>query len=242
MSMKLISRNELRTLLLLQTSSAIVSIIGVIEPDMRAKDAEGTANPYKAGRTLDDGFTVGKVNKVGGRIGTDYDKEVSNQLTKEIEAERAAANLPALNAAELEAEIADRFRKGTSWHRPIFSDNDKPTVLSVHKKHGEDGGFYLRYIVTSEGSPEYLRYADGGTEPKENVTPFIAPRSEYRNQGATDPRIFRVYALENIVEIAIGGERYRITDNFTDRPMQMRERIWDIAEQYLSGERKMQTV
>ncbi len=237
--MKLITRNELRTLLLNQTSAAMVAIIGVVPPDLKAKDAQGVRNPYMAGRKLADGFTIGKVNKVGGRIGTDYDREVTSQLTKEIEAQRATNGLDPLSPAELEAEIDRRFRAGTSWHRPIFGANGKPTVLSVNKKTDDDGPAYLRYIVSSEGSPEYLRYEDGGTEPAENITPFRSAPSTYSNQGADDPRIFRTYALENIVEIKIGGERYRISDNFTDRPMAMRNRIWTIAEEYVNGDRNM---
>lgn len=240
--MKLITRNELQTLLLKQTRATIVSIIGVTPPDMRAKNAAGEPNPYRIGRGENARLTIGKVNKIQGRIGTDYDSEVTNQLTKEIEAERIANGLPTLNADELNAEIDRRFTPGTSWHRPMFDASGKPTVLSVHKKHGENGGFYLRYMPSAKGEAEYLRLDDGSTVDSEAVAPFLSPTSTYSNQGAEKPRIFLVYALENIVEIRINGERYRISDNFTDRPMEMRNRIWTIADEYVEGERTMTKV
>jgi hypothetical protein len=241
--MKLISRNQLRTLLLGVTANTIISMVVVTEPDTRATGTNGLSNPFKAGRTMKDGLTIGKVTKVNGTIAGRYERVVENRLAKVIEAERAAANLAPLSAEQLEAEIQDRFRKGESWHRPIMAE-DGPTCLSVNKKDkGDDGAAYLRFIFKAVGTPEYLRLADGTTEPTENVEPYLAPRSDYSNQGLGDDAVkFVVYGIENIVEIAIGGERYRITDNFTDRPMEMRERIWDIAEAYLIGERSMMKV
>lgn len=241
--MKLITRHELRTLLLSQTSATIVSIIGVTTPDMKAKNAEGDRNPFMAGLKLADGFTIGKVNKIQGRIGTDYNNEVENQLTKEIEAERMAENLPPFSKEELEAEIANRFRKGESWHRPIMAKNGKPTVLSVNKKdNGDDGSAYLRYVPSAKGEADYLRLENGSTVDADRIIPFLPPPSKYANQGTEKPRVFLTYALESIIEIRINKEHYRISDNLTDLSMPMRNRVWEIAEEYFNGERKMSVV
>ena len=242
--MKLITRNELRTLLLAQTGATIVSLVSVVEPDLRAKDDNGNANPFMAGRKLADGFTIAKTNKATGRIDTDYNREVENQLRKEIIEERMAANMPPLPTNELEAEIEARFRKGESWHRPIMAANGRPTPLSVNKKDGpnDDGAAYLRIIISAEGDSEFLKYEDGATVPSENVIPFNQKKKPYANQGTKQPRQIRTYGLENIVEFTMNGERYRVADNFLSRPEAMRHRIWDIAEQYLNGERRMAQV
>ena len=242
--MKLITRNELRTLLLAQTSPTIVSMVCITEPDMRATSKDGEQNPYRIGRGKAAVLTIGKVNKVNGSIAGRYERIVENRLEREIIAERMAANLPLLPPAELEAEIQARFLKGESWHRPIMAA-DGPTCLSVNKKDADDdGSAYVRFIFKAKGEAEYLRYADGATVEAEKVNPYLSERSDYGNQGLSEENKVRfvVYAIENIVEIAIGGERYRIADNFTDRPAEMRQRIWSIAEQYLNGERRMAQV
>lgn len=239
---KLITRSELRTLLLAQTGATIVSLVSVVEPDLRAKDDNGERNPFMAGLKLADGFTIAKTNKATGRIDTDYNNEVENQLRKEIIAERMAANLPPLPTNELEGEIQARFRKGESWHRPIMAANGRPTPLSVNKKDDDDGAAYLRIIVSAEGDSEFLKYEDGATVPSENVIPFNQKKKPYSNQGTKEPRQIRTYGLENIVEFTMNGERYRVADNFLSRPTEMRHRIWNIAEEYLSGERSMAKV
>ncbi|MGE9159687.1 hypothetical protein, partial [Escherichia coli] len=48
--------------------------------------------------------------------------------------------------------------------------------------------------------------------------------------------------LESIIEIAIDGERYRITDNFTAWPIETRTRLWNMADEYVAGEKKMAQV
>lgn len=243
---KLINRSELRAILLSQTAATIVSLVSVIEPDLRAKDDNGNANPFMAGSKLAHGFTVAKANKATGRIDTDYNREVESQLRKEIIAERMEAGMPPLDPSELETEIESRFRKGTSWHRPIMAANGRPTPLSVNKKDGDndDGATYLRIIITAEGDEdcEFLKYEDGATVPSEDIAPFNQKKKSYGNQGTKEPRQIRTYGLENIVELTMNGERYRIADNFLSLPQEMRNRIWTIAEEYLSGERRMAKV
>jgi hypothetical protein len=242
--MRIITRNELRTLLLAQTAATIVSMVCVTPPDMRANSKDGEPNPYRVGKGKAAYLTVGKVNKVNGNIAGRYERIVENRLEREIISERMTANLPPLPKAELEAEIQARFIKGESWHRPIMAD-DGPTCLSVNKKDQDDNGSaYVRFIFKAKGEAEYLSLDDGATVESEKVYPYLSDTSNYSNQGLSEENTvkFVVYSIENIVEIAIGGERYRIADNFTDRPTEMRQRIWDIAEEYLSGDRKMATV
>jgi hypothetical protein len=241
--MKITTCQELRTMLLAQTTATIVSIVSVVEPELRAKNDDGEPNPFMAGTKLADGFTIAKTNKAMGRIDTDYNREVENQLKKEIIEERMEAQLPPLDPDEMETEISNRFRKGTSWHRPIMAANGRPTPLSVNKKNADDNGpAYLRIIVSAEGDSEYIRYADGATVDNDSVKPFDQKVKPYSNQGTKEPRKIRTYKLENIVEIAINGERYRIADNFTSRPQAMRNRIWDIADEYLNKDRSMAKV
>jgi hypothetical protein len=238
--MKLITRNELETLLLGITASTIVSMVCVTTPGMRAKSAEGVANPYRIGVGKNATITLGKVNKVNGNISGRYDRIVENRLSREIEAERAAENLPPLTNDELEEEIQRRFRQGTSWHCPVM-DNLEPTCLSVNK-NDLNGERYLRFVFKAKGAPEYIDLENGNMVANERVNPYLSPVSEYENQGLEDKVIFVCYKLCNIVEIAIGGERYRILDNFAEKSEALRNKAWDIAEEYLSGERRMAKV
>jgi len=233
--MKLIPLAKLHALLLAQTQATIVSIVSCIEPKLKAKDVDKNRNPFMAGLTLKDGFTIGKVNKAQGRVDTNWQNEVKNELTANIEAERAASNLPPLSGDALEAEIANRYKFGTSWHRPIMA-GERATALSVNKKDDDNGPAYLRIVVSAQGSSEYLRYSDGSTVEKNEVQPFE------QDSYSSAPREIRTYALSSIVEIRINGESYRVIENFMDKPIQMRERVWEIAEAYCNGESKMSKV
>lgn len=234
---KLITRNELTALLLATTAQTIVSMVCITEPKMRA-----TGNPFRIGRGENAVLTIAKANKVNGTINPKYQQIVLNKHKREIEAERLANGLPTLSAAELDKAAEARPSFGTSWHTPVLNAEGQPTCIS-RKAKNDTGERYIRFVVKAAGAAEYLRYADGSNVPTEEIAPYLAPKSEYGNQNLGDDAvIFVVYDLANIVEIANGGERYRISDNFTDRPMEMRSRVWDMAEEYLEGERKMQAV
>ncbi len=239
--MKLISRNDLREILFAQTKATIVSIVSCIEPDLKKTGADGSLNPFMAGLKLDDGLTVCKVNKAGGRVDTDYQKEVINQAAREIQAERALNNLPPLDKDELQRQAEARPTFGTSWHEPVLAEDGRVTALSRHKK--DNGTEYLRIIVAAQGDEaEYLRNADGVSVSSETVELYDKPKSPPKNQGLDKPKQPRTYKLASIVEIRINGEVYRVADNFMDKTENLRRAIWDIAEAYMIGEKSMHNV
>ncbi len=234
-----ITRSELRAFLLARTASSMVSLITVTDPDMYvgAKGVRGGPKCPKADAI--------KINKLGVNIAGRYDKTVENALEREIKAERELAQQPPLSADEMAREVMARFRKGESWHRPIF-DGDEPTCLSVNKKIQQgaeaDAPAYLRMVVQHRGDAVFLDPKDGTEIPKSELSDWLKPPSEYKNQGLEKPKVFLCPGLDSIVEIAIDGDRYRITDNFQQYPLPSREVLWNIAEEYLSGERKMTKV
>lgn len=239
--MNLITIDELASLLKSQRKQTMISVVSMTVPKMKAKDANGIRNPFMAGDKLGDGFIIDKINKSNGTICGEYDRMVINKSKAEIIAERAAANLPPLDADTLNAEAAARPSFGSSWHRPLIIDGET-TCLSYNPK--EPSRLYLRFVYRSKGKAEYLSGIDGSSIETEAVSPFLAQASSYANQGLSDGNevIFVVFALESILEIALNGKRYRILDNFANKERTARNKAWDVAEQYLNGELKMQAV
>lgn len=242
--MKVISRQELINRLSEQTEQTFVSMVCMTAPDMKAKNAEGEPNPYRIGKGKAAVSTIGKVTKVNGTVCGRYERIVTNKAKRNIIEQRAAANLPPLAPEQLDAAAAAVPDFGDSWHTAILDENGKPTCLSINKNNPNNGKVYIRFIFKAKGEAEYVFEADGATEPSENVYPFLSPSSDYSNQNLADGDEVRfvVYDIDNIAEIAIGGERYRIIDNFADMTEGARNKVWGIAEQYLEGQRKMQTV
>jgi hypothetical protein len=240
-----ISFAELKARLLAQTDSAMVSFIAVTEPDMKAKDKDGNLNQFRIGKGKTAVLTCCKLNKVNGNIASRYERVVENRLAKEIQEERTAEGLPLLTSDQLEDEIEERFWKGTSWHRPIPAA-DGMTCLSVNKKDpdGDNGKTYLRFIIGAKGQADYLRIENGEQIPLDEIKGFLSAPSSYENQGLSEENVVRFlcYALENIVEISIDGERFRIMDNFLSYPMTTRQRLWEICDEYLSGEKVMKKI
>lgn len=237
--------NELRTMLANFARSATISFISITPPKMKAKDANGTPNPFRIGKGESAHFTFGCVRKQGGIIGADYDTMVENRNEKAIEAERAAANLPPLSDDEMKAEVDARFRKGTSWWRYILKDG-KPTVLAVNKNdaRGDEGNAYLVFsLPTAVSGTEYVN-DEGDSISYDEIAPFMTPPSTYDNQGLKDGEKveIRTVELSNIIEIVIGGFRYRIIDNLANRPMKLRNRLWEIAGDFFNGDRRMSKV
>jgi hypothetical protein len=245
----LINRNELLALLRDKAGAEMNSMVWATEPDLYAKtqDEAATPNPYRIGKGKSAVCTITKVNKVNGIVGGDYDRMVERRNEKAIQQERADMGLAPLEGDALNKEIAERFRKGESWHRPVFNEEGKATCIRVNKNdpNGDNGEPYVQFVYKAMGTPEYLVNATGATEPTENVSPFVVKKTnKYANQGLADGDEVAVVcpALESIIELAIDGERYRIADNFQMYPPETRRRLWDIAEEYASGERTMSAV
>lgn len=226
---------DLRELLLTQATATIVSLVAVTVPPMKAKDQYGVRNPFMRGRTLSDGFTVHKLNKVNGVIMGRYERIMENRLAKKIQDERLTLNQPPLAPTELEQEVQYRFRRGESWHRPIVLE-DGPSCLSVNKKDLDDNGkAYLRFVAKAYGKPEYLDDTDAFTVDASRIHPYLSESKE----SLVD---FKVYALESIVEIALNGHRVRVSDSVENVSENLRVRAFAISDEYLDSLRTMSAV
>ena len=239
-NIKLINVNELANILLNLSAQTMVSVVTMTQPDLKAKNKDGEPNPFKAGRTLKDGFTISKINKANGTINGDYDQMVINKVKKDIISERIAANQPPLTADELATQAAARPEFGTSWHTRKV-EGGRVTCLSVHKK--DASRLYLGFVYRSKGTSEYISL-DGTMVDAESVYPFLSEASDYSNQNTSEGNEVRyvVFALASILEIALNGERYRILDNFANKGETARNNAWQIAEAYLEGQKRMQKV
>lgn len=246
-----ITRHELHALLYNITNTTIVSVVSAVQPRMNAKAKDGTPNPFKAGRTLKDGFIVTKVNKqnglIGGKadeIGNLYHRMVNNSLRKTIIEERAAANLPPLDDMAMQAEIESRFQRGESWFRHLIRPDGTHTSLVVHKDSEDDGEAYLRFIFKAKGTAEYLSLNNGALIDWQAVEPFLVPPSANKNQGLPEGEEIRfiVLSLASILEISLDGSRYRIVDNFDAMQPACRSKAEAIADDYLEQVRRMQAV
>lgn len=248
---KSVTRDELRAMLYGITTTTIVSLVSAVEPRCNAKDKDGNPNPYKAGRTMKDGLTITKVNKSNGLIGgkTDeignlYHRMVSNALRKTIIEERIEANEAPLSEEQLAAEIDERFKRGESWFRHLLHADGSPSALVVHKDDTDDGEAYLRFIFRSKGTAEYLHLKNGSKLSSQQVEPFLQAQRAPKNQGLPEGEEIRfvVYSLASILEIALNGERYRITDNFDAMQPPCREIAVQIADEYLTEQRRLMAV
>lgn len=236
--MNIITLAELRCLLLSIDDATIVSIVSMVEPKLKSKDANGIRNPFMLGRTLSDGFSVVKIGKAVGRVGTNYDNEVENQIRSEIIRNRIDSGLAPLSESDMADEVESRFRKGIGWFRCLYGPNGRRTPLCVHKDDTDDGAAFFRIIVSHDGKSEFVG-VDGSIVDRDSVRPYEAQTNNYANQGVDNPRQIRTYYLTNILDIAIKGQRYRISDNYERRTNAQNHRAMEIANEYQTAARTM---
>lgn len=237
----LISRSELVALLIAKKGSAPISVVCATDPldsKMRITD-----NPFLTGCKGAWKSTIRKVGKSGGMINAQYDKMVEKRVGNDINAERVANGDAPLEGPALLAAIDERFRKGESWHQPYIVDG-RVTALSCHVKSPESPD-YLRFVVQSSSDKEYVAIADGEDVDAELVAPFMPDnRNSYGNQGLDNEKKVRfiVWKMASIIDIKIGGEIYRVSDNIEQYPMQTRRKLFGVCDEYLNGERSMSKV
>lgn len=242
--MKLITQAELARILLAVPSQTFISLVSVVEPDLKAKDANKNPNPFMLGRKLDDGFDLAKVNKASGSIEYDFDRMVRNRNKAAIIQERLDANLPPLSEDELFAEADARHRKGDTWYVRV-QDGDRRTCLVKNKKSVDDpnASLYLAFAYRSAGTPQYFSLS-GESVDYSRIEPFAPVRKAPQNQGLAPEDTVQVvtFELSHIIEIAVGGQRYRLVDTLASMSENLRNRVWEIAEQYIGGELRMRNV
>ena len=129
-----------------------------------------------------------KVRLVNGMVGFSYTHGVERRLAKE-------------------GKPKEDFTPGESWHMPVEFEGHL-TPLCIHKEKREK--IYLRLMV-NKGLGEPLYFDEHGEElPKEQVKPYLPKKSSYDNQGLDNPLEFKVFELDNIVEISVENEKYKV--------------------------------
>ncbi len=139
-----------------------------------------TGNPYGP---------VTKVSRVNVQVNFHYDANVLKRLAAE-------------------GKDADEFKKGTSWHAPVLTEDGKLTPFCQNPKTGE---LYLRVQLLGRGETRY--FTAEGTEVYEGeLEPWLPKESAYANQGCDNPLEFRVYKLSGILEVRVGGDQYTVVN------------------------------
>jgi hypothetical protein len=130
-----------------------------------------------------------KVARVNGMVNVNYAKTVERARVKEGK--------------------KPEFKQGDSWHEPVVPEG-KLTPLCV-AKHDNDK-CYLRFILERTlGEPIY--FTEGGDElSKEQIKDYLPRSNSYENQGLDRPRRFLTYSLENLLEVTVDGQTYKVED------------------------------
>lgn len=99
------------------------------------------------------------------------------------------------------------FRRGTSWHEPVYTPDGKLTPFCRHKLTGD---LYLRVVrLATVGEPEY-RTAGGEPVDFAALVPYLDQRRGYENQGTDDPVVFQTFRLDGLREITVDGVVYTL--------------------------------
>lgn len=105
-----------------------------------------------------------------------------------------------------EGKSPDDFKRGTSWHVPVLTEEGGLTPFCNHPKTGE---MYLRACLQGRGETRY--FTQDGTEVSEAaLEPWLPSEPTYANQGCENVLEFRVYKLSNVMEIRVDGQEYLI--------------------------------
>jgi len=105
-----------------------------------------------------------------------------------------------------EGKSEEDFRKGTSWHVAVLTEDGKLTPFCQHPESGE---LYLRVQLLGKGDTRYFT-AEGIEVSEGELEPWLPKKSTYENQGLDAPLVFLTYKLSSVVELAVDGERYII--------------------------------
>ena len=127
---------------------------------------------------------------VNGMINFHYDKGVLRRLEKE-------------------GKSADDFKKGESWHEPVIRADG--TLTPLCRKKSDPRQCYLRFMLNASNNVRY-HTANGTKIETEDITPYLAKRSDYSNQGLEKPLIFQVWNLDDITHMSLNGQKYQIVN------------------------------
>ena len=179
--MKLVTEKELANILLgIELSNGMPTFATVLQstnPKVTVKSRTNPTikNPYN---------TITKVSKVQILLNSEYEKAVTNQLTREHK--EATEYIKGKNTMPIEFGENNNF---------IGTYNDK---------------FVLQYRPNDNAKPETHYLADGKKIEKSEIIDFLPVERAATNQGTNREILWRKLYLSNVLELTAFGETYKI--------------------------------
>lgn len=180
-----ISRAALRDLLAAITRPQPISFVALTKPEQKA-------NPW--------GRPIYKLARINAFIGATYVNSVNKQRDK-CGAETVLE--------EREHDWATRVTPCLLAKPDAKSGGEKYYLAAQVQHHDRIRAMYL--LPEERVGPHGEKRQVFGMIPKDRVAPFIrADRLASAADGLEKPVVFKNYALENIIALRMGGQRYRI--------------------------------
>jgi hypothetical protein len=148
-----------------------------------------------------------KVSTVNGMINFNYENAVNRQRSREGNAEvfESASRKWGKRLYETPETAARRNPR----HLPFVAKNWKEDTITVDEFNEiPNDELYLEMKV--ENSGDYIYMLNGEEIPKEKVAPYLPKKKEGERQDVEKTVILRDYKIENVEQITIDGESYKI--------------------------------
>lgn len=104
---------------------------------------------------------------------------------------------------EKEGKVGD-FKSSENWMKHISK------TLVTDKK--TESKFYFRYQFQKDSVLEMEYWYEGNSIDKTLFESYMGKKSDYENQDLDNPLRFQVVNIDNIIEMSIGKEVYRLID------------------------------
>jgi len=148
-----------------------------------------------------------KVSTVNGMINFNYENAVNRQRSREGNDEVFEA--VSRKWGRRLYETPENETRRNPRHLPFVAKNWKEETISVDEFNEiPNDELYLEMKV--ENSGDYIYMLNGVEIPKEQVAPYLPKKKEGERQEVEKTVILRDYKIENVEQITIDGESYKI--------------------------------
>jgi len=142
---------------------------------VKSRKNKDVKNPYQS---------IIKVSKVSILLNSDYEKAVTNQLSKE-------------------GKEATDYEKGVNTMPIIFGTNNQ--FIGLY-----NGAFVLQYRPNDNVRPRTKYLADGKLIEKEKIADFLPLEKPATNQGTEREIFWRKLYLSNVLKLTFNGQTYKL--------------------------------
>jgi hypothetical protein len=159
-----------------------------------------------------------KISTVNGMINFNYENAVNRQRSREGNSEvfESAARKWGKRLYEAPEEVENpnsvqriERKRRTPRHLPFVAKNWKEDTITIDEFNEiPNDELYLEMKV--ENSGDYIYMLNGEEIPKEKVAPYLPKKKEGERQDLEKTVILRDYKIENVEQITIDGESYKI--------------------------------